>query len=648
MNTTEKKGGRSDSQSKRRCYFHPQKTTIADGLRQLASEEAAERLVLQVIGRFKPKPVECWIPRSNECVGSITWRRNLQNYPQHPLLFNMARRGSGGFEPIDSVSGVDPDKLPDLSKLQEQQETPLSSQQIIKKLYLLVPGAVLLPIPLGEKGPKDPGWQNRRFDETQSAEYQWKLSQAVERGGNIGVLLGPASNRLVALDVDEDNLVAEFLRNHPWLQNTLRTRGSRGCQFWLRLEAGCEFPNRQAVYSLKRIDGQPYGELRLGGAGGAQSIIWGLHPKRMRYSIVIDAQILEISLADLYELCPSLNTDETEFTPEPDDDELLFKELVERYDAAVYAFGDFKILNIPPRQLLMGRWMKEGDTGFIYGERGAGKTWLVDALAAALSSGRELFDWKTVEAVNVLFVDGEMAYDDSRDRLAGLGSSDTALYLLHHETLFAQTGLVLNLADERIQRIVTEICERRAIKVMILDNLSCLCSGVKENEALDWEKILPWILDLRRRRVTVIFVHHAGVSGRMRGTTKREDHALWVLRVEETKGRAAGEEGASFDVIFKKQRNSSAIEWNVKASFKTEADGSVSIGWEGLSFEGKIFELIKDGLTSASDIAEELGVAKSTVSKTVKRLIDKKLIEIRNRQYVVRGVLDQDENGDKK
>jgi hypothetical protein len=52
------------------------------------------------------------------------------------------------------------------------------------------------------------------------------------------------------------------------------------------------------------------------------------------------------------------------------------------------------------------------------------------------------------------------------------------------KALFSETGLIMNLADELIQRILTELCIKRDIKVIILDNLSCLFSGLKENE---WE-----------------------------------------------------------------------------------------------------------------------------------------------------------------
>jgi hypothetical protein len=125
---------------------------------------------------------------------------------------------------------------------------------------------------------------------------------------------------------------------------------------------------------------------------------------------------------------------------EPEEnEEQVFQELLAKYSQAICAFEKFKNLPIAPRKLLMGRWMKEGDTGFIYGPPGAGKSWLVDAIAVALSRARELFDWKVPEAVNVAFLDGEMPFDEARDRFAGLEADPERLIVLHHEALFSAT-----------------------------------------------------------------------------------------------------------------------------------------------------------------------------------------------------------------
>jgi Bifunctional DNA primase/polymerase, N-terminal len=177
-----------------------------------------------------------------------------------------------------------------------------SGHEELDKLYKLLGKVVFLPIPLGEKGPKEKEWQQSTF-----AGITPAVLKAANRGGNLGVLLGPASNRLFALDLDNDSFIEQWIDRVPWLANTLRSKGKRGCQFWMRLEQGCDYPSAEAVHKL--VDPKTkikIGELRLGGGGkGAQSVIFGLHPEGNRYQIVVDKPPLEISLADLDELVPS-------------------------------------------------------------------------------------------------------------------------------------------------------------------------------------------------------------------------------------------------------------------------------------------------------------------------------------------------------
>jgi CRP-like cAMP-binding protein len=125
----------------------------------------------------------------------------------------------------------------------------------------------------------------------------------------------------------------------------------------------------------------------------------------------------------------------------------------------------------------------------------------------------------------------------------------------------------------------------------------------------------------------------------MRGTTRREDAAFWVIQVDEIKDRQEHEKGACFHTVFTKQRNSESREWTREWTFKTELDGQISIGCNEISFDDKVLGLIKDGLTSATDIAEELGVNKSTVSRTAKRLVEANLVEMDRKAYRPRGFM---------
>ena len=82
----------------------------------------------------------------------------------------------------------------------------------------------------------------------------------------------------------------------------------------------------------------------------------------------------------------------------------------------------------------------------------------------------------------VLYVDGEMPFETIQQRTADLGASE-ALAVLNHKTLFHKSGAVLNLRDLVCQTAVAQHCLISAIKVLVFDNLSCLVSGVKGNDA---------------------------------------------------------------------------------------------------------------------------------------------------------------------
>jgi hypothetical protein len=156
--------------------------------------------------------------------------------------------------------------------------------EILSDIYaVLHPRAVLLPVPLGSKNPGAngwTGWEQTTFEHTQEPNYQKRLEAAIRRGGNIGVLLGPSGGNVVAVDVDSDSLVESFVSlGSPWAE-TLRTKGKRGCQFWFRMTG--DYP--QKIHVLKDKSGAKVGEWR----GAGQSIIWGVHPHKMTYQIVVN------------------------------------------------------------------------------------------------------------------------------------------------------------------------------------------------------------------------------------------------------------------------------------------------------------------------------------------------------------------------
>jgi P4 family phage/plasmid primase-like protien len=149
---------------------------------------------------------------------------------------------------------------------------------------------VLLPVPIGKKGPINEKWQETQLEQMDDDNYIAAL-----RRGNIGVGLGKVSNGLCAIDIDCDAAVQPFLELNPELAGTLRTKGARGAQIWVRITG--EYPKLEKI-KIKDVpvDESKWGEWR---ACGGQSIIYGMHPDGMQYQRVVDAQPVEIAFNDI-------------------------------------------------------------------------------------------------------------------------------------------------------------------------------------------------------------------------------------------------------------------------------------------------------------------------------------------------------------
>jgi phage/plasmid-associated DNA primase len=153
---------------------------------------------------------------------------------------------------------------------------------------LLGNDVVLLPLPLGSKRP-DPsstGWQKTTIDNTLTAEYQARLE-----AGNIAVLMGDPSNGVCSIDIDVDEHVQPFLDLNPMLGGTLRSKGRRGCNIWVRMID--DYPRASA---LKTHDGAAWGEWR---STGNQTVIHGKHPDGMDYRLEVEARPIRIHFADI-------------------------------------------------------------------------------------------------------------------------------------------------------------------------------------------------------------------------------------------------------------------------------------------------------------------------------------------------------------
>jgi hypothetical protein len=258
-------------------------------------------------------------------------------------------------------------------------------------------------------------------------------------------------------------------------------------------------------------------------------------------------------------------------------------------------------------------------------------------MAISISKGVDYGPWKCERPWKTLYVDGEMPLRSMQERLKLLNPKPTGnLIIISREEMMDEEMTLLNLCDPCYQKALLAYCLQEKIKVIFLDNLSSLCWGMKENEADSWEQVLGWLLMLRHSDIAVVIVHHANRDGNeMRGTSRREDAADWVIKVSPNFKFAKISKGTAFTTTFTKNREDNGEhEESMDWTFVTE-DGKTNVNWKLTDLVEQVYEMIKDGAECCSDIAESLNRGKMEVSRCAKRLMDKGFIKKEGHRYVL-------------
>ncbi|MDL2259634.1 AAA family ATPase [Deltaproteobacteria bacterium OttesenSCG-928-K17] len=288
----------------------------------------------------------------------------------------------------------------------------------------------------------------------------------------------------------------------------------------------------------------------------------------------------------------------------------------------ILTLGEFMDWPIPPREHLLYPVMPEQGLIQLYAPRGLGKTYVALGMGLAVASGRKLFNWDGRRPRRILYIDGEMPARAMQERLGklvkALNLSDEALSNFSLLTPDIQSRSMPNLATPDGQEAIEPYL--KDVDLLVIDNIATLCRAGRENDTESWLPVQGWLLDLRRRGLSVLIVHHAGKNGDQRGTSAKEDIMDTVINLRRPKDYQT-EEGARFEVHLTKARDLSGSE---ARPFEAQlCDDGEALSWLVKDLEDREAEAVRELLEqdqSIREIAKELDLSKSNVHRLKQKI----------------------------
>ena len=208
----------------------------------------------------------------------------------------------------------------------------------------------------------------------------------------------------------------------------------------------------------------------------------------------------------------------------------------------------------PPREMMLAPWLPCKGLAMVYAERGIGKTWLAANLGYTVASGGRYLKWVAPKPRRVVYIDGEMPGSLLQERfrsIVAMGKQEAIPDFFRLVAADLQPDGLPDLADPNAQRFYDGVLADP--ELIVVDNLSTIARGLKENEADAWAPVQSWLLAQRATGRSVLLIHHAGKSGGQRGTSRKEDVLDAVASLRRPPDYDPSQ-GARFEIHFTKNR----------------------------------------------------------------------------------------------
>lgn len=217
---------------------------------------------------------------------------------------------------------------------------------------------------------------------------------------------------------------------------------------------------------------------------------------------------------------------------------------------------DFTELELPKKTYYLEPIVSDSQIILLTGWRGVGKSWFAQSICDCITRGLAFGPWKAGEPANCLYLDGEMAAQDTQRRLLDINPKQEREQdlFVYSDAYMNQNGYPkANLLNKEWRDLMKNILLDYYIKVFAIDNIASLSGGIDENSKKDWDPINQWLIDLRFAGITPILLHHTNKDGNQRGTSAREDNIDLSIILKKPPN-SGPENGADFIVSFSKTR----------------------------------------------------------------------------------------------
>ncbi|MEO0375476.1 MAG: AAA family ATPase [Cyanobacteria bacterium P01_A01_bin.17] len=297
-----------------------------------------------------------------------------------------------------------------------------------------------------------------------------------------------------------------------------------------------------------------------------------------------------------------------------------------KHSTKIITAGQLLEKRFPKREFILEPWLRNVESSMIWAPTGVGKTWMTLSIAVAIAGGGKLGKWEASATRKVLIIDGEMNGQDLQERIKMLldnkaiqdvdeEQGNENLHIIARQ-LQEPSADFIDITDEASQHKVLGLVRQLETELVIVANLTTTADGLPdENDAAAMRSVMRFLMMMKQAGVATILVHHSNKNGSgFRGSSALGATFESIISLKANDNAQYG--SASFVLDFEKLRAKRTDATQTKVW--TLTDFFWTIEDDEQSTKGRIREAVKSHMfTNQSEIAEHLGIDKSTVSRAL-------------------------------